>query len=493
MKVYILNVNKSKNDLPKDFWKTYSAFANTAGGYIILGITEDSQHRFEITGVNDTQQVIDNLYSIANNPNKVSKNILRAGDVKVDLVEGKHVIIIYVQEASIQDKPIFLNNELTHAYIRKHSGDYKITSDELSALLRDRSDHLDYEILNNYTIEDLDVDTIIKYKFELHKRNPDMGFNQMGHETFLQRIGVLAEDRADNRSIKLRLGGLLFFGKYEAIRSRLPHYHVDYFDKRGLTERWRDRVDAGNFEFPDLNLYNYFSIVYEKLSNSIERSFSLDTSMIRKTTVDIRTALRESFVNMIIHADYLNPSHSLVAEVYDLYYRFSNPGIMKVSRAEFFSGSSSRPRNTLLVNLFTRMGAAEHAGSGSQKIIKVVRDHQFSLPEIDTNCEQTVFKLWVVEDIERCGKISDMERAVYKTISQANYVGISKKDIQSLHPQLSSSQLTRLLDKLGRKKLIIKQGGNRNRTYARCLQPLEAISKIEDLSQAMTHLLIQEK
>ena len=52
----------------------------------------------------------------------------------------------------------------------------------------------------------------------------------------------------------MRLGGLLFFGKYEAIKSRLPHYHVDYFDRRGETERWRDRVDGGNFEFPDLNL-----------------------------------------------------------------------------------------------------------------------------------------------------------------------------------------------------------------------------------------------
>ena len=36
--------------------------------------------------------------------------------------------------------------------------------------------------------------------------------------------------------------------------------------------------------------------------NSIERPFELDTNMIRKTQVDIKTALREAFVNMIIHA-----------------------------------------------------------------------------------------------------------------------------------------------------------------------------------------------
>lgn len=53
-----------------------------------------------------------------------------------------------------------MNNELSQSYIRKHSGDYKISTDELAALLRDRSDHLDYELLDNYTIEDLDIDSV---------------------------------------------------------------------------------------------------------------------------------------------------------------------------------------------------------------------------------------------------------------------------------------------------------------------------------------------
>ena len=487
-----IEYKRARNELPRDFWKTYSAFANTTGGYIILGITENDEQFFEVTGVLDSDHILNQLFSIGNNPNKVSKNILSTEDIEIDNIDGKTVIIIHIPEVSVQEKPIFLNNELSQSYIRKHSGDYKISTDELAALLRDRSDHLDYELLDNYTIEDLDIDSVERYKFELHKRNPDMGFNKMDDDLFLQRIGVLVEDRNDNRVIKMRLGGLLFFGKYEAIKSRLPHYHVDYFDRRGETERWRDRVDGGNFEFPDLNLYNYFLIVYDKLSNSIERPFELDTNMIRKTQVDIKTALREAFVNMIIHADYLNSRYSLIAEVYDLYYSFKNPGAMKISKSEFFLGSNSRPRNTLLVNLFTRLGAAEHAGSGSQKIIKVVKEHQFSLPEIDSNCEQTSFKLWVVEDIERCDNLTDKEKLIYKSISQGSIEGLSKSEIQALHSEFSLSQLTRVLDKLVDKKLIIKQGGNRNRTYARSFQPLEAISRFEHISEAIKKLLLKD-
>ena len=214
--------------------------------------------------------------------------------------------------------------------------------------------------------------------------------------------------------------------------------------------------------------------------------------MIRKTQVDIKTALREAFVNMIIHADYLNSRYSLIAEVYDLYYSFKNPGAMKITKDEFYLGSNSRPRNTLLVNLFTRLGAAEHAGSGSQKIIKVVKEHQFSLPEIDSNCEKTSFKLWVVEDIERCDNLTDKEKLIYKSISQGSIEGLSKSEIQDLHPEFSLSQLTRVLDKLVDKKLITKHGGNRNRTYARSFQPLEAISKFEHLSEAIKKLILKD-
>ena len=181
-----IEYKRARNELPRDFWNTYSAFANTTGGYIILGITENDEQCFEVTGVLDSDHILNQLFSIGNNSNKVSKNILSTEDIEIDNIDGKTVIIIHIPEVSVQEKPIFLNNELSQSYIRKHSGDYKISTDELAALLRDRSDHLDYELLDNYTIEDLDIDSVERYKFELHKRNLDMGFNKMDNDLFLQ-------------------------------------------------------------------------------------------------------------------------------------------------------------------------------------------------------------------------------------------------------------------------------------------------------------------
>lgn len=133
-----IEYKRARNELPRDFWKTYSAFANTTGGYIILGITENDEQCFEVTGVLDSDHILNQLFSIGNNPNKVSKNILSTEDIEIDNIDGKTVIIIHIPEVSVQEKPIFLNNELSQSYIRKHSGDYKISTDELAALLRDR-------------------------------------------------------------------------------------------------------------------------------------------------------------------------------------------------------------------------------------------------------------------------------------------------------------------------------------------------------------------
>ena len=68
-----LELKKAKNQVPKSFWETYSAFANTDGGIVIFGIDEKSK---EVTGVSDAYKLRDDLFNNLNNPNKVSENII---------------------------------------------------------------------------------------------------------------------------------------------------------------------------------------------------------------------------------------------------------------------------------------------------------------------------------------------------------------------------------------------------------------------------------
>ena len=64
-----LECKRAQKDVPVDAWKTYSAFANTYGGLILLGVQEDLKKkdiakRFTVTGVDDAEKVRKDFWNI---------------------------------------------------------------------------------------------------------------------------------------------------------------------------------------------------------------------------------------------------------------------------------------------------------------------------------------------------------------------------------------------------------------------------------------------
>lgn len=169
---------KAKNDFPKDAWKSYSAFANTTGGYLILGISEDENKKPVLTGVNNAEKIISDFCSTLADRSKISLNIIKNEDIKISVIEDKTIIIIHIKEANIKNKPVYLNN-ITHTYIRLHSQDHQVDTQQLRSILRNQSDELDYELLLNYDISDLDIDSINSYRAILAKRYPTLNYAEM--------------------------------------------------------------------------------------------------------------------------------------------------------------------------------------------------------------------------------------------------------------------------------------------------------------------------
>ena len=67
----------AKGGLPNSLWETYSSFANTFGGTILLGVDEDKTTKeFIPYGVSDPEQMIANIWNTLNNHQKINANIL---------------------------------------------------------------------------------------------------------------------------------------------------------------------------------------------------------------------------------------------------------------------------------------------------------------------------------------------------------------------------------------------------------------------------------
>lgn len=88
-----LEVKSGRGGLPSSLWETYSAFANTDGGVIVLGVNEKEHGRLVVEGLPDAYKTIKDFWNMVNNRQKVSSNILTDSMAYVDQVEGKDVIV----------------------------------------------------------------------------------------------------------------------------------------------------------------------------------------------------------------------------------------------------------------------------------------------------------------------------------------------------------------------------------------------------------------
>ena len=374
---------KAENNIPKSVWETYSSFANTIGGIIVLGITENIKfvgeaNHFEITGVNHPQKLRKEFFDTLNS-NKVNRNILTDTDVEIIDYEGVSLMCITVPQADYRQRPIYINgNMMNGAFKRNYEGDYHCTEEDVKAMIRDANDSgNDGLLIEHYNIDDIDSGTLSAYRNRFRTANPDHIWNDYADKEFLLNIGAYTKDRNTGRE-GLTLAGLLLFGKGLSIRERFDNIRMDYLDYTNLEEesRWSDRLTYdGRWEN---NLYNFFMRVQSKLISDIKRPFSLK-GMERNDDSLLHKAIREALTNLIIHADYMLTG-ILKVEKYDNRFVFSNPGSLKIPVVDIYEGGHSKARNPHIQAIFRMIGLGENIGSGFPTILEACKRENWRKP-----------------------------------------------------------------------------------------------------------------
>lgn len=128
--------------LPHSLWETYSAFANTNGGLILLGVKEQEHSKKLVpTGVENPEKLISEIWNVLNNPQKISENILLNDDIYSLDHAGRTLIVIEVPRAARQSRPVYSGRDIfSGTYRRNGEGDYRCKREEVLAMLRDQAE-----------------------------------------------------------------------------------------------------------------------------------------------------------------------------------------------------------------------------------------------------------------------------------------------------------------------------------------------------------------
>lgn len=419
-----LECKKAQNGLPNSLWETYSAFANTHGGTILLGVVEDVSatdpaKRFSITGVDDADKLCKDIWNTINSREKVNVNLLGNDDVQVVDIDGKNVIAIHVSRADYTIRPVFINsNPLKGSYKRNHEGDYHCTEQELRMMMRDANEAgNDRMFLEYYTMDDIDIPTLERYRIMFKTDNPEHVWNELDHKDFLMQLGGYVVNRKEQTE-GLTMAGLLMFGKGLPIRDRFDNLRMDYIDKSNLIgdQRYSDRITYdGTWEN---NLYNFIRMVIPRLTRDLPRPFNME-GIIRKDDTPQHKAVREALTNAIIHADFML-NGILKVEKYDDRFVLTNPGLLKLPIEQIYAGGESKARNQRMQAMLRMIGYGENLGSGFPLILNAWNEKHWLKPELFEQPELLQVKLVLkIVDLEKEGLVTqNVTKDVTKNVTK---------------------------------------------------------------------------
>ncbi|EBC4128203.1 AAA family ATPase [Salmonella enterica] len=484
-----------KGKLPEDFWRTYSAMANTRGGYVVLGVRE-KKGNFIVEGIGDIATVMKQLFDIANNKKKVNVNLLTDQSVQVINLDNKMVIVIEIPIARREQKPVYLNNQpMTETYIRRHEGDCHCSEEQIKRMLAEQvEDSRDDRILAGFDFSDIDQDSLRAYRNLFAVAKPQHPWLELDIIDLFRNIGGWRKNRQSGEE-GITLAGILMFGTWNAIQDAVPNYFVDYRERDDTQpdSRWIDRI------YPDGswsgNIFDFYRRTYRKLISDLKVPFELQDG-IRLDETKVHEAIREALVNTLVHADYTGRSSILVVRRPDLF-GFRNPGLMRIPPDIAVKGGESDCRNRRMHQMFLMIGAGERAGSGVPKIMSGWKWANWRTPKLYEKTEpseQTLLELSTVslvsqevterlDDLfgQRFHLLDDLERMIVITAATEGWVNHERAcQLTSRH----SRDVTLAFPKLVDKGFLVASGEKRDKSYS--LPGMELPSPEEVFANALS-------
>ena len=375
--------------LPKRLWETLSAFANTAGGgVIILGLDEGAN--FEVVGVENPRKILQDL---GNMTADMEPRLTPVIDVKE--INGRALVVAEVPELLPSQKPCYYRpaGHSNGVFVRVADGDRKLNSYEVQLMLSSRGQPLDdQEAVPAAGAKDLDLAALNAFLRHVRARRPR--FRTASDQRILRSLKVLVPNPDNRNGFVPSVAGLLVFGREP--QSFLPQFSVlvTAYPGREIGEpgpHAERMLDDARIEGSIGRMLSETLVVIAR--NLRQPRFATGPTRVGGLEIPV-AALSEAVVNALVHRDLAPQSRGTAVQVQLFIDRLiiTNPGGLfgPVSVDTLGSAGVTSARNATLMQLLEdavtpRTGEAivEHRGTGIPVMIQALRAADMSPPRFE--------------------------------------------------------------------------------------------------------------
>jgi ATP-dependent DNA helicase RecG len=412
-----------------DCLKVISAFANSDGGTLILGLDDHGNP----LGLKNVKKLLEDIPNIIRNKLGVIPSVERRKKNKKDIIK------IIVTPSSV---PISYNGKY---YLRSGSTVQELQGKDLADFLLNKSGITWDDIIEERAgFNETDNDSIEKFKKYAVDRIPSI-IKETDNTTLLQKLNLIADG-------DLKRASILLFGNdpqkfYLQAVVRIGKFLTD-------TEIQTTDIVEGNL-FAQLE--NTLEILRTKYLVSNIKYEGIHRRDILEYPYE---ALREAIINALIHRDYSGTSQIQI-RVYPDKLMIMNEGKLppEVPAEKLKTDHLSIPRNTLLAKIFYYAGFIESWGHGTIKIVENCIEQGLPEPEfIEEHGVMTVtfYKdKWNEENLKKLGLNGRQIKAVMYVKEKGK---ITNKDYKELIKDISRITATRDLTNLMEKGILKRVG-----------------------------------
>lgn len=343
---------------PEGIVKTAVALANSAGGTIVIGVTDRNR---EIVGVADPLATEERLSSI------LVDSISPGMAPQIDVVPFRRTAVIVIRVHPGGSRPYHVRRlgPDQGVYVRVGSTNRRADAAQIAELARSAVGRsFDEEPAVGCVVDDLDRDAIA-------------GAFEGRHEMDLSALRTLhLIVNAGGRDVPT-VGGVLLFG-----RNRTEMYPDAVIACARFAGPTRSVfVDSSTFEGP---LPHAVRDALSFVRRNISRGHAIDDR--RRTDVweYPLDAVDEIVVNAVVHADYSLPGVRTRVAIFEDRLEVDSPGmLMPGLTVEDLRAGVSRVRNRVIARVFREIGLIEQWGTGIPRAIEACRSAGLPEPRIE--------------------------------------------------------------------------------------------------------------